>query len=386
MTVLSRSGAPVRIEDPTVYRGVFPIDPPIAHASGPAPYRVLLVGGSLVNGRGVLSHDQALAGSLARGLARNVGHGFDVEALVTSRSTVSDAARALRLRDLSKIDALVVVLDAAEEGSTTAGTVKRVQRFLNALWQRMTPATSITLVVSPSTQSRATEDQTAVFAAAVRSAAKELVRVIHLTDRLEVSGPAEHYATWGETIAATVAASLTEPMVWFDAVDTLDETRRQAAVRRLGPLDEEWQAMFRRIVTFAAQAYGTRNASLAIIDDTQTHYLTRRGFDTEAVAREKSICDLALRTHGGVIVGDAQADERFTEIELVQSGDVRFYAGYRVSSPDGQPLGTLCVFDENPRPVLSQDIHLLRDFALAAERRIWELTREASLRQLPAAR
>ena len=117
-------------------------------------------------------------------------------------------------------------------------------------------------------------------------------------------------------------------------------------------------------------------ASFSIIDGERTRYFVRQGFDTSSVPREESICDLALRSYGGLIVGDAAADSRFKRFPLVESGAVRFYAGYRVESPDGQPLGVLCVFDPEPRPVLAQDLALLRDFAASAGRRLWELGRE----------
>ncbi len=363
---------------PSSYHGIAPVDPPIASASGPAPYRVLTVGGELLRGRGVLTHDLALTGSLARALARIVGHGFDVEALLTERGCVADVTRALRSRDLSRVDALVVVLDAADERATDAGLVKRVERFLTDARERMAAAATVTLVVAPATISRADEHQATILAAGLRRSAAAPVRVLHLTDRLEVSGPAERYATWAEAIADTVAGGLTEPMVWSDVVESLDERKRQAAVRRLGPVDAEWGAMFDRIVGFAARAYGARSAGISIMDATQARYVTRRGIDVDSVAREQTMCDVAMRMYGGIIVGDARADERFRDFESVRAGAVRFYAGYRVTSPDGQPLGTLCVFDPDPRPVLSQDIHLLRDFALAAQRRIWELARASS--------
>ena len=110
-----------------------------------------------------------------------------------------------------------------------------------------------------------------------------------------------------------------------------------------------------------------------IVGDGHTRYFARQGFDIPVVTREQTICDLALHTYGGVIVGDARADDRFRQFPLVVDGAVRFYAGYRVESPDGQPIGVLCVFDSDPRPVLLQDLALLRDFAASAERRLWEL-------------
>jgi hypothetical protein len=55
---------------------------------------------------------------------------------------------------------------------------------------------------------------------------------------------------------------------------------------------------------------------------------------------------------------------------------VRFYAGYRIESADGAPLGSLCVFDPTPRgDVGEQDLVALRDLAIAAQRRLWDFQR-----------
>ncbi len=332
----------------------------------------------MLAGRGVLTHDLALSGALARGLARLVGHGFDVESVITERATVGAAAGAMEGRDLSKIDAVVLMLDQTEEMSDLPRMVERVGRLVDEFWQRLTPASSITLVVPPPAVSLRSAAVMSALTAAVRAETSALTRVVPLAERLEAQGPAERYATWGETIAATVAESLVGPLVWSDAVDRFDEVERQAAVDRLGTRDEEWETALRRVVTFAAKAYGTRCASIAIVDGDQTKYVLRRGFDIETVDRSRTICDVALRTYGGVIVGDAREHDRFAELPMVLSGELRFYAGYRIEAADGQPIGVLCVFDDEPRPVLTQDLGLLRDFALAAEHRIWGLTRSAA--------
>lgn len=375
LSILSRPLAPSRLID---HPGVLPTGPPRAHASGPAPYRVLAIGGRTLAGSGVLDHDLALSGAIARGLARLVGHGFDVESIITERATVGAAAAAMEGRDLSKIDAIVLMLDQTEEMSDLPRMVERLGRLVDELCDRLTPASSITLVVPPPAVSLHSAAVMSALTAAVRTGTSALTRVVPLPERLDAQGPAESYATWGETIAATVAESLAGPLVWSDAVDRLDEVERQAAVERLGARDAEWETALRRFVTFAAKAYGTRYASIAVVDGDQARYVLRRGFDIETADRSRTICDLALRTYGGVIIGDAREDDRFTGFPGVVSGDVRFYAGYRIEAADGQPIGVLCVFDDEPRPVLTQDLGLLRDFALAAEHRIWELSRSAA--------
>lgn len=351
--------------------GVLPADPPRAHASGPAPYRVMVAGGSLVAGHGVLTHELGLTGAIARGLSRLTGHGTDVESIVVPSPSSAALARILRRRDLSRFDALVLVLDPVKGLPQVADAARQINRLVEELWKRMVPAASIT-VAMPQTGSEIDEVVQAAFQTAVRQGAAALTRIVALPGGSDADAAVQRYARWGAAIASTVAAGLVEPMVWSDPVEQLDERARTAEIRRLGALDGEWEALFHRVVGSARRAYGVQSASISVLHAQDAQYLARQGIDREFVPRSQTICDVALRTYGGVIVGDAQADPRFADFPLVRSGHVRFYAGYRVEGPNGQPVAALCVFDPEPRAVRSQDIDLLRDFAILAERTIWE--------------
>ena len=181
------------------------------------------------------------------------------------------------------------------------------------------------------------------------------------------------YQAWGRTISDTLVPHLQDPQLWRTPQERIHEPSRQQAVDALGPLDRAWEAEFERFVTLARAAYGTRSAALSVIDGDTTRFLARRGIEVDALAREDTICASALSAQGGVIIGDARRDQRFQHLPWIRDGGVAFYAGCRVAGQDGQPVAVLCVFDEEPRPVLSQDIAVLRDLAHAAQRRVWEL-------------
>jgi len=358
-------------------RAVRPLDPPRAHASGPAPYRVVAVGGRPLAGEGVTTHDLALTGALARGIARSTGHGVDVDAVVLDRSSTTSMARALEGRDLSRVDALVLVLDEHTSGARPADAARRLHGVVADLSLRMPADARVTIVLPSSAEGPGAVERSA-FEEAVTAGAAPLTRVLAMPEAPSAAaagadaGAAARFASAGQLIGSDVAASLVEPVVWSDAVEHLDEVQRSGAVRRLGSLDAEWESLFHRVVELAQRGYGARSASISIIDGPHARYLARRNFDDEVLRRDETICDVALRTYGGVIVGDAQQDARFRDLPLVRSGELRFYAGYRVESPEGDPLGALCVFDSEPRTVRGQDITLLRDLAVVAERRIWE--------------
>jgi hypothetical protein len=195
---------------------------------------------------------------------------------------------------------------------------------------------------------------------------------------LELPGLSAAEPSWAHRQRAAILAEhlrprLREPNLWREPLDPIDETARQASVERLGVRDDEWETEFARIVALARAAYGTRFAALSVIDGDRTSYTVRRGFTARELPREQTICDTALRAHGGLVVGDARDDPRFQDCKSVRDGAVGFYAGYRVESPEGQPVAVLCVFDPEARSVPESDVLLLRDLALAAQRRLWEI-------------
>jgi diguanylate cyclase (GGDEF)-like protein len=69
-----------------------------------------------------------------------------------------------------------------------------------------------------------------------------------------------------------------------------------------------------------------------------------------------------------LVVKDATGDERFCDNPLV-CGDpnIRFYAGYPLSAPDGSKIGTLCVIDRQPRDMGNEDLRLLRELGRMVE-------------------
>jgi PAS domain S-box-containing protein len=64
-----------------------------------------------------------------------------------------------------------------------------------------------------------------------------------------------------------------------------------------------------------------------------------------------SICATAIHQGDLFVVPDLKADARFRDNPLVtEKPNVRFYAGAVLRTPEGLPLGTVCVLDREPRP------------------------------------
>ena len=105
------------------------------------------------------------------------------------------------------------------------------------------------------------------------------------------------------------------------------------------------------ICTFAARLCKTRTALVSLVDEKHQTFLAREGTDLCQTPRDTSICALAMLEPGITEVPDASKDARFAAFSLVAGAPhLRFYAGAPLVSPEGVPLGTLCVIDYVPRP------------------------------------
>jgi len=146
------------------------------------------------------------------------------------------------------------------------------------------------------------------------------------------------------------------------------------------------------VVKIAARMFDMPLAAVNMIDSERVFFAASVGFEKHVsdadFSRDASFCAHAIAQDGVMVVPDALLDERFHDNPLVQgSTRIRFYAGVPLRSPDGYPLGALCVIDNEPRATFTEsDQESLRELAQMATDRL-ELRRiEASMeRQTPPA-
>ena len=83
-----------------------------------------------------------------------------------------------------------------------------------------------------------------------------------------------------------------------------------------------------------------------------------RGLAHAETPRDQAFCAHALHTPDRpLVVPDAAADARFADNPSVtEDPGVRFYAGVPLRSPEGHPLGTLCVLDQVPRQLSPEQL------------------------------
>jgi signal transduction histidine kinase len=107
----------------------------------------------------------------------------------------------------------------------------------------------------------------------------------------------------------------------------------------------------KRLARLAALLCGVPNATVNLLDDEQQHNIATEGFARGSVPREDSMCSRTVLLDEPVHLRDAREDARFASSPFVtgQLGSIRFYAASQLRTPEGEVVGTLCVYDDQPR-------------------------------------
>jgi diguanylate cyclase len=144
----------------------------------------------------------------------------------------------------------------------------------------------------------------------------------------------------------------------------LAEEARVKAVHALDLLDTPDEERFDRFTRIAAAALQAPIVLVSLIDSHRQWFKSRVGLELRETPRPMAFCSHAVALNDFLVVPDTHLDERFANNPLVLGAPfIRFYAGQPVHSVDGQPLGTLCVIDRQPRQFGEHEQRLLRDLA-----------------------
>lgn len=129
------------------------------------------------------------------------------------------------------------------------------------------------------------------------------------------------------------------------------EADRLAALRAYEILDTPPEQAFNDLCTIAAQVCRAPIAVVNLIDETRQFFKAEVGLGVREAPLDVSICQRAILHRGLFVVPDTIQDPRFACNPLVTGEPgLRFYAGAPLETPEGLPLGTICVLDFTPRP------------------------------------
>jgi signal transduction histidine kinase len=128
------------------------------------------------------------------------------------------------------------------------------------------------------------------------------------------------------------------------------EAKRLQALRRYDILDTPRETAFDEIAQLAAEICGTPIAVVNLIDEGRQFFKAEVGLGVRETPLETSFCAKAILEDEFLLVPDATRDTRFDCNPLVTGEPgLRFYAGALLKTPEGLPIGTLCVLDMEPK-------------------------------------
>jgi PAS domain S-box-containing protein len=143
-----------------------------------------------------------------------------------------------------------------------------------------------------------------------------------------------------------------------------DELVRLEALNSYDILDTPKEKEFDAIVKMAAQACNAPVSLISFVTQGRQWFKAEVGTGLSETPLDSSICSHAIRQKELFVVPDTTKDARTRNNPLV-TGDphVRFYAGALLETPEGLPLGTVCILDYKPRTLNEQEASSLKALA-----------------------
>ena len=381
-----------------VFRGLAdvprPTDDPRVHASGVDSDRILLFGSGLAMGWGVLSHDLALPGCLARAVSSLTGRGSDVDVIAGGEFRAATAIRELSTVIMDRYDAVVLTLGLNESVVLSPATAWRrdFDALLDFIAQSTPPRTPIFVVgIQAMTEIGQYDRVVSPVVAHHRRALNRVSSALaahreHVTfipfDPPPRAQPTRYrttaeYRQDGRYLAERIAPTL-------DAAANprggerrprnvpIDSLARRNALDGLWSRDSAADERFDRLTEFARRSFHTPVAKITIVEGDRFWTRSSQGEAPTEGPRSDSICFTAIDGEDSLVIADASRDPRFAEMPHVKgSPPVRFYAGHRIEAPNGVPIGVLCVQDSVARDISEFDRALLRDIALLVQKEVW---------------
>jgi signal transduction histidine kinase len=129
-----------------------------------------------------------------------------------------------------------------------------------------------------------------------------------------------------------------------------NEHLRTEVLREYGLLDTFPEEDYDNITKLVATICEVPVSLITMVDGKRNFFKSHYGVPFQESPRDISFCGHAILSDDPIfIIKDARMDERFIDNPLIADAGAVFYAGVPLINPEGIALGTLCIFDHQPR-------------------------------------
>jgi adenylate cyclase len=176
----------------------------------------------------------------------------------------------------------------------------------------------------------------------------------------------------GEGVKApTPLASISQTPSAADAADEdvspapipANELERRAALRALDILDSPPETAYDELALLAAQICQCPIGFISFIDDNRRWLKAKYGVPPQVTdaPRAGAVCSTTICGSEMLVIADMAQDLRFDHAAMVVADPhCRFYCGMPLITEEGYALGTLCVWDFEPRKLTFEQMEALR--------------------------
>jgi len=141
-----------------------------------------------------------------------------------------------------------------------------------------------------------------------------------------------------------------------------NEFVRLKALKEYSILDTLPEEEYDDITRLASRICETSISTISLIDEKRQWFKSKIGLNATETSRNDSFCAHAIIEPDKIFtVKDSRLDSRFSDNPLVVGEPhVIFYTGVPLVSPEGLPLGTLCVIDDKPKELNDEQLIALQ--------------------------
>ena len=167
------------------------------------------------------------------------------------------------------------------------------------------------------------------------------------------------------------------------------EHERLEALQPYQVLATPGQGVFNDFVGVVAKLFGVPIALVSLVRESDVVFVGNVGLlEVPVTDRENSLCSVAILQDGLTVFEDLATQPCDLVNPLAaQALQLGFYAGQALRTPDGLPIGSLCILDRKARHLSEAEGQLLEKLALVAQGLLrLQAARAADERLLPVLR